>query len=1180
MRNRRTTPLLLLVLALAAPLAAQQSAGMQSPQPDTRRAAPLAAPDALTAADGDTIVRLSWRPVAGADGYFVFRATNGVWDAAPVATITATTYTGTGLANGTRYAFAIAAYDAAGAGPFSATISVTPLTTSASTPEAGALTRNASVPETILLPAREAANRDAAGDAGQTIESAAGEPAPVRDVQGRASATAGSGQGAATPSAAAGGGTGLFAVMGVPQPPNGAAASADAAAPASASPADSAAAVPAPGPSATASVSPGSAASVPPSSPVTATPVAPSPRAPATSVAQSPPAAPGPPAESTPAASPAAMTDPASSAPSVAASPVDAVTPAVAPGGTPAGVTATTGDSRVVLSWQAVSGATGYLIYRATSGTWSPQPVGVAGTTSYTNTGLANGTLYAYKVAAYNGDGAGPQSAEVAAMPLAAPTGVKLESGDRQLSVTWHAADGATTYTVYRSTSTTSTSFVPVAANVSALSFVDSGLANGTRYYYRLRAFAPAGTSDMSGMMSAVPVESAPATAPANLTATPGNTRVALAWNAVPGATSYRVYRSTTGEFDRTVLATVTTTTFTNFGLTNGTQYSYRVVGRNTGGDGPFSQVAATPLAAPAAPQFLSATGADRRISVKWAPSPGAASYNLYRGTAPGAQGTTPYATGLSPGEFVDTVSNGPTYYYRVTAVNLGGESPRSAEVNAAGDGPPLVVDAATQAAYRLLRQATWGPRPGDVERVKQIGAAAFVDEQLAMAPSTFPDTLLTRPLEVAQEHFMQLALGAPDQLRQRVAWALHKIWVVSAVEVPSSTAIVTYYRLMADGAFGNYRDLMRAVTLNPAMGRYLNMLNNRSQHATGVPPNENYARELMQLFTLGVARLNPDGTPMLDGAGMPLPAYTEQDVAELARILTGWTFGDGNPATTPASLARENYAVPMEAVPALHDPAAKVFLGQTFQAHQSALQDVEQALDVLFNHPNVGPFVSRQLIQQLVTSNPSPSYVAAVAAVFNNPAARGDLRAVVRAILTHPEAGVVTRTSGKLAEPVLFVVATLRALGATATDYPFMSVYAEIMGQRVFYPPSVFSYYSPGFRVRGTNVGSAPPLGGPEFMLLTSVTALERANYVGALLAGRFGTDVAFDLSAFNALAADPGALVDYCNLVLLGGRMAPAERNEIVEAVRASSTTVSTERVRTAIYLTLVIASSQVDW
>lgn len=849
------------------------------------------------------------------------------------------------------------------------------------------------------------------------------------------------------------------------------------------------------------------------------------------------------------------------------------------PGAAPAGLTVSTHDGRIVLRWQAVSGASGYLVFRAEGGTWGATPLAVTSSTSYTNTGLTNGATYTYKVAACNRDGTGPQSGEISAMPLAPPAGVKTRPGDSQATISWQASTGATAYAVYRSASTTLSTFVPVAANLTTLNFTDTGLANGTTYYYRVGAAAPLGTSELSSAASVVPIQAAPA-APSGVTATPGNARIVLAWDPVPGATSYRVYRSTTGEFTRTPIATVTATSLTNTGLVNGTTYFYVVVARNTGGDSPFSPiVSAAPMAPPAPPAAVNATPGNARISLKWAASPGAAYYNLYRGTTPGGQGTTPYVSGLSTTEFVDNVPNGPLYYYRVTAVNLGGESARSTETNAAAEGVPLIVDDATKTAYRLLRQAAWGPRPGDVERVKQIGAAAFIDEQLAMGPSEYPDALLTQSLDVAQEHFMQLALTGPDQLRQRVAWALHKIWVVSAIEVPSTTAIVTYYRLMMNGALGNYRDLMEAVTLNPTMGRYLNMLNNRSQHATGVPPNENYARELMQLFTLGVALLNPDGTPVLDASGTPVPAYTEEDVSELARILTGWTFGDGNPATTPSNLARENYAVPMEAVPAFHDPTPKVFLGYTFPAHQSAMQDLEQALDILFNHPNVGPFVSRQLIQQLVTSNPSPQYVADVAAVFNNPAARGDLRAVVRAILLHPEASAATTTSGKLSEPVLFVVSTLRALGATVADYPFMSVYAEAMGQKVFYPPSVFSYFSPGFRVRGTNTGSSPPLAGPEFQTLTSVTALERANYVGNLLAGRYGSAVTVDLTQFDARAADPEALVDYCNLVLAGGRMAPEERSVIVRAVRNSATTGTVERVRTAIYLSLVIASSQVD-
>jgi hypothetical protein len=340
-----------------------------------------------------------------------------------------------------------------------------------------------------------------------------------------------------------------------------------------------------------------------------------------------------------------------------------------------------------------------------------------------------------------------------------------------------------------------------------------------------------------------------------------------------------------------------------------------------------------------------------------------------------------------------------------------------------------------------------------------------------------------------------------------------------------------------------------------------------------------------MQLFTLGIPTLSQDGTPVLDAQDHQIPSYTEQDVKELARILTGWTFGDGNATVPPKGLARENFTVPMEAVvrtcessatkcPSYHDKGAKTFLGQNFVAGQTAQQDLDQALDVLFNHPNVGPFVSRQLIQQLVTSNPSPAYVSAVAAVFNDNGSgvRGDLAAVVRAILLHPQA-VSVDASGKLAEPVLFVVSMLRALNATVTDHPFMSDKTEAMGQKVFYPPSVFSYFSPGFRVRGTN------LGGPEFQILTTVTALERTNFVGDLLGGHFGGDVAIDYSPFTGQAVDPGALVDYCNLLFMGGRMSLPERTEIINAVRASAPQERSERVKTALYLTLTAAQSQVD-
>jgi uncharacterized protein (DUF1800 family) len=375
--------------------------------------------------------------------------------------------------------------------------------------------------------------------------------------------------------------------------------------------------------------------------------------------------------------------------------------------------------------------------------------------------------------------------------------------------------------------------------------------------------------------------------------------------------------------------------------------------------------------------------------------------------------------------------------------------------------------------------------------------------------------------------------------------------------------------------AFGNYRQLMSDITYNPAMGTYLNMLNSRSQQLTGSEPNENYARELLQLFTTGIPTLSPGGTPLTNGLGQQMPVYTEEDVKELARIFTGWTFGDGNPATVPNNSGRTNYTVPMEAVERFHDNGTKVFLGNTFPSGIPAAMEVERALDIIFAHPNLPIFVSKQLIQMLVRSTPSEQYVSDVAAVFanNGSGVRGDLQAVVRAILTHPQAQVSGLTGDKLMEPALFILSQLRSLNATVTDHPFMSDLSEEMGQRVFYPPSVFSYFPPGFRVRGT------ALTGPEFQGLTSVTALTRTNFVGNLIAGRYGSDVVIDYAPFTALAADPAGLTDYVARLFLGGQMSPEHRTEIINAINVSPVTSTTERVRTALYLVLGSAQFQVD-
>lgn len=815
---------------------------------------------------------------------------------------------------------------------------------------------------------------------------------------------------------------------------------------------------------------------------------------------------------------------------------------------------------------------------------WDPNPVGTVERTHYRNSHLTFGTEYSYKVAAINRGGMGPLSGAAGAVPLAPPAGVTAVAGDGQAKLSWQASTGATSYTVYRSTWQRH-AFRPVAIDVgAALTFVDMGLANGKKYIYRVRARAEGSASALSAWVLATPgapPSPPPATAAANLKATLNNGQVTLTWDSVPTATSYRVFRSMTTTFDATPIATVTTPTFSQPGPASGITFSYRVAAHNAGGDGPFSAiVSVTEQPPPAVPVGVSAAAGNGQITVSWTPVAGATAYNVYRGPTLGGQLPAPVGAAIAAPPFVNTgLINGTTFFYKVTAIGPGGESARSAEVSATPQAPPPSADPTLVSAFRLLRQSTWGPKPGDVDRIVSGGVDAFLAEQFAAPPSVYPDALFDQSVETSQEHFMSLAMTGQDQLRQRVAWALHKIWVVSAVEVNNSRAIVTYYRLMMRGAFGNYRDLMKAVTLNPAMGRYLNFVNNKAQRPTTTPPNipanENYPRELMQLFTLGLTVLNPDGTPV---AGL-VPAYTEDDVKALARIMTGWTYGDGDPATVPGNTAGENFGVPMEPVVATrgyHDTTAKTFLGEDFPAGIAAEAELDHALDVIFSHSNVGPFVSRQLIQQLVTSNPSPGYVADVAAVFNGSAGgRGDLGAVVRAILTHPEAAMTTPTSGKLAEPVLFVLSQLRALNSTITNHPFMSDKVAEMGQGVFFPPSVFSYFSPGYRVRNTG---APPLGGPEFQGLTSVTALVRANFVGSLIGGRFGTNVTVDYTPFTSRAAIAADLVDYVGLVFTGGRLSPAQRAEIIAAVGASGTNAQ-ERVRTAIYLTLVPGVSQVD-
>ncbi len=516
---------------------------------------------------------------------------------------------------------------------------------------------------------------------------------------------------------------------------------------------------------------------------------------------------------------------------------------------------------------------------------------------------------------------------------------------------------------------------------------------------------------------------------------------------------------------------------------------------------------------------------------------------------------------------------------------------------------PPAEAD-----VVRFLEQATWGPNEALIARVQSLGFEAWLREQFSAPVTGYPnlavppanecvacpagspptcvrDTYTMYPLQV---RFFQNALGGPDQLRQRMAFALHEILVVSANTIPQPSAMAPYLNILFDNALGNYRDILQQITLNPAMGDYLDMVNNAKPNPrTGVEPNENYGREVLQLFSIGTVLLNPDGTPKKDSAGQPLPAYTQEIIEGFAFTFTGWTYA---PLPGVASRWRNprNYVAPMIlyrntlGVDEQHAKTAKTLLQYPnarfpqLPANQTGEQDLQQALDNIFYHPNVGPFIGTRLIHALVTSNPSPAYVRRAAAAFDNNGAgvRGDLKAVVRAILLDSEARGAVKTAasyGKLREPLQFATNILRAFNAASDGAMTSSVRG--MGQSLFVPPSVFSYFPAEYVVPGTTVY------GPEFGIQSTSTAVAHANFVNKAVFGRFGeaapAGTQLNLEACIALAANPNALLDKLNRVMLHGTMSAAMRTEILTAINAVAATDLKRRAQTAIYL--IAASSQ---
>lgn len=564
---------------------------------------------------------------------------------------------------------------------------------------------------------------------------------------------------------------------------------------------------------------------------------------------------------------------------------------------------------------------------------------------------------------------------------------------------------------------------------------------------------------------------------------------------------------------------------------------------------------------------------------------------------------------------------------------------------------PPLVPDTftgpATDAdAVRFLEQAAWGPTAADLAHVKAVGFVAYLNEQFS-APvtnpakgSNYPDLIF--PLDdqatacptsspgdpnynqtvcnrdnfsiyPLQRNFYSSALYGPDQLRQRVAFALNQILVISgASEVNRPSWVTVHLQALDRNAFGNYRTLLQDVTLTPAMGEYLDM-----RLSTRTSPNENFAREILQLFSIGTAVLNADGTPQLDSQGMPAASYSQTQVNEFTRVFTGWNF---NPTVLGTGIT--NWRDPM--VPrggTNHDFNSKTLLNGLVTPTCSsasgaanvacAQADLTLALDNIFNHSNVGPFIGKQLIQHLVTSNPSPAYVERVARVFNNDCSglypqgcanvRGNLKLVVQAILLDPEARGDVKTDpnyGKLREPAQYINDFLRAFNVKSFDKTSTSDgvlgnrstsdFAGTLDQPIFQSPTVFSYYQPGYEVPGTKIL------GPAFGILSTSTTLRRANDINTLVYSGVATNTtptvaspdrprgtSIDLANLEALAGNPADVADALKSLLLHGTMSTSMRNSLITAMNAINdanlTTRNQKRARVAVYL--AATSSQYD-
>ncbi len=475
--------------------------------------------------------------------------------------------------------------------------------------------------------------------------------------------------------------------------------------------------------------------------------------------------------------------------------------------------------------------------------------------------------------------------------------------------------------------------------------------------------------------------------------------------------------------------------------------------------------------------------------------------------------------------------------------------------------------------AARFLEQSSFGPTPASLARVQQIGITPYLDEQLGMSATPIAN-LTGRGTRELGEWMLFNYTKSPDQLRQRVSYALSQIVVTSAHKLGSADEMLPWLRILSDNAFGNYRDLLRQVSVSASMGKYLDLANSMKAGLAG-GANENYPRELMQLFTIGLVRLNQDGTPVLGSDGQPVPTYGQDTVREVARALTGWTYATA-PGATPRTNNWEYFGAPLETRPTSHDTGAKSFLGCSVPAGQSVENDLDSVIDCLMAHPNTPPFIATRLIRSLVTSNPSPQYITRVADVFagTTTGVRGDLRATVRAILTDSEARQDTpsATQGRLKEPILHLAGFLRALNGGFSDASGLTYLFDNMGQTPLSPPTVFSWFSPLFHAPNSS------LFGPEFQIYSPSEAVQKGNLFYGMLSGNLGGGFTMDLTPFQQYGDDMPRLVEAVNQTFHYGRMPAEMKQSLITAATPGYD--AKARIITVVYLSALSGQYAVQY